>query len=249
MRGGVNTVVRVGDVVHRPGGEWTPAVHAVLAHVATAGFTGAPRPHGRTDDGAEIVDFIAGDVPDYPLPDYVRTDQALRDVAALLRAFHDATVDFVAPPGARWRLPARQPAEVICHSDVAPYNSVFRDGRLVAFIDFDTAHPGPRVWDVAYAAYRFVPLTGPDNPDGYGSTAEQARRLRLFCDAYGLGDADRTALLPTVERRLLAMVDHIRTQAAAGSAAFAEHLAQGHDTLYLADAAYVARRGRALAGV
>jgi len=36
---------------------------------------------------------------------------------------------------------------------------VFRKGMPVALIDFDTAHPGPRIWDVAYAAYRFVPLT------------------------------------------------------------------------------------------
>ena len=239
MRGGVNTVVRVGGVVHRPGGPWTPAVQAVLAHVAARGFTGAPRPYGLAVNGAEIVDFIAGDVPDYPVPDYVHSDQTLHDVATLLRAFHDTTVDFVAPPDAQWHLPARQPAEVICHSDVAPYNSVFRDGRLVAFIDFDTAHPGPRVWDVAYAAYRFVPLTGPDNPDGFGTTAEQARRLRLFCDAYGLDESDRAALLPTVVQRLLAMVDYMRAQAAAGSAAFAGHIADGHDRLYLADADYV----------
>jgi aminoglycoside phosphotransferase (APT) family kinase protein len=46
------------------------------------------------------------------------------------------------------------------------------DGRPVALIDFDVAHPGPRAWDLAYAAYRFVPLTAG------GHAREQLRRLR-----------------------------------------------------------------------
>ena len=54
---------------------------------------------------------------------------------------------------------------MICHNDYAPYNLVFRDGRLVGVIDFETAAPGPRAWDLAYLAYRLVPLAAPGNPD------------------------------------------------------------------------------------
>ncbi|MDD6792702.1 MAG: phosphotransferase, partial [Thermobifida fusca] len=79
----------------------------------------------------------------------------------LLRRYHDATVGFVPPRDAVWQLPERAPREVICHGDVAPYNTVFRTGLPVAFIDFDAAHPGPRLWDLALAAYRFVPLSAP----------------------------------------------------------------------------------------
>ena len=32
-------------------------------------------------------------------------------------------------------------------------------------IPFDLASPGPRAWDLGQSAYRFVPLTDPDNPD------------------------------------------------------------------------------------
>lgn len=130
---------------------------------------------------------------------------------------------------------------MICHGDVAPYNCVFRDGRPVAFIDFDTAHPGPRIHDVAYAAYRFVPLTAPDNPDFTLPLDEQARRLRLFADAYRLGAADRAVLAHTARDRLEQLVRHLHHQAAQGSAAFAEHLAAGHDTRYRTDAAHLAR--------
>jgi hypothetical protein len=126
--GNVTDAVRVGDTVRRGTGPWTPA-------------------------GREILDFLPGDVPQYPLPAAVRTDAALTAVARLLRRFHDATATFGSPAGSSWYFPAREPAEVICHGDVAPYNCVFDGAQPVGLIDFDTAHPGPQTWDVAGAAY------------------------------------------------------------------------------------------------
>ncbi|GAA1999974.1 phosphotransferase enzyme family protein [Catenulispora subtropica] len=233
LTGGVNTVTRIGDRVHRPAGEWTPAVHALLEHLEAKGFAGAPRVHGFDAEGREIVDFVAGDVPG---SEAQVSDEALTEVAVLLRNLHDATLDFTPPPAAVWYLPPRASAEVICHGDIAPYNTVFRDGRPVAFIDFDTAHPAPRVWDVAYAAYRFVQLVEDGAPAG-----EQARRLALFADGYDLATADREALVDTVIARLHQLVDFMRAQAAAGHPAFSRHVAEGHDAYYLRNADHVTR--------
>ncbi|SDI40764.1 phosphotransferase enzyme family protein [Nonomuraea jiangxiensis] len=238
--GGVNHVVRVGGTVRRPVGPWTPAVHALLEHLAARGFTGAPRCHGVDDAGREVLDFVPGEVPGHPLPEWARADGALAVVGRLLRELHDATLDFPKSPDMSWYFPPQSPAEVVCHGDVATYNCVFRDGRPVAFIDFDTAHPGPRIWDVAYAAYRFVPLGDPRHPDG-APVAEQARRVRLFADAYGLGDGDRGALAETARARLAHLVRHMHERAAAGEAAFAGHIARGDDTLYRADIDHLAR--------
>lgn len=236
MVGGVNTVLKIGDRVHRPAGEWTPAVHALLKHLAAKGFSAAPRVHGFDAEGREIVDFVPGDVPG---SEVVVSDEALAAMAVLLRDLHDATADFVAPSGAAWYFEPREPAEVICHGDVAPYNTVFRDGRPVALIDFDTAHPAPRVWDVAYAAYRFVQLVA----DG-ASAQEKARRLAIFADAYGVGKPDRAALIDTVITRLRHLVGFLHSQAAAGHSAFARHVAEGHDIYYLQNITYIDRHRR-----
>lgn len=246
--GGVNHVVRSGDTVRRPVGAWTPAVHALLGHLEARGFAGAPRAHGIDAEGREILDFVPGDVPDFPLPEWALTDEALVGAGELLRAYHDATTDFPASPDFSWYFPPPAgPAEVICHGDVATYNCVFRDGRPVAFIDFDTAHPGPRVWDVSYAAYRFVSLGDPSH-EGVGSwpVEEQARRLRLFADAYGLGEADRHALVRTARERLEHLVRHMYDQAAAGHEAFAAHIARGDDRFYRTDVAHLARHEHTL---
>ncbi|MFC0844106.1 hypothetical protein ACFH04_10335 [Streptomyces noboritoensis] len=40
--------------------------------------------------------------------------------------FHDASAGFDRKRDDVWPLPAREPAEVICHGDAATYNTVFR---------------------------------------------------------------------------------------------------------------------------
>jgi hypothetical protein len=239
LAGGVNQVVRIGPTVHRPAGPWTPAVQALLSHLADVGFDGAPRAKGFDEAGREVVSYIPGDVTNFPRADYATTDLALGEVATLLRHYHDATVDFVPPVGTVWQLPARAPVEVICHGDVAHYNCVFRNGHPVAFIDFDTAHPGPRRLDVAYAAYRFVPLSSPSTVDFTLPLDQQMIRLRLFCDAYGLGPDDRDVLPDTAIGALRELIERMRERAGAGEEAYQRHVNDGHDVVYLADIAHI----------
>jgi phosphotransferase family enzyme len=230
-------VRRVGDTIRRQAGPWTDTIQDLLHHVRTGGLDWVPEPRGRDAEGREVLGFIDGDVHDYPLPEWMWGDDVLVAVAAMLRRYHDATRDFVRP-GARWRLPVHEPVEVVCHNDFAPYNLVFRGRTLSGVIDFDTASPGPRAWDLAYTAYRFVPLTAPENPDTPTTTvAEQARRLARFCAAYGAGVAPREVLAVAADR-----LDELRalTLARPGRSADA--------ALYEADVRYLRARREALGG-
>ena len=186
-------VVRVGDTVRRPAGPWTPAVHALLTHLHDAGFDGAPRPLGIDEQGREVLTFIPGAVA---WPEHFHLldgDDQLRRAARLIREFHDAVAGFTAPPGARWQ--ALIPAdgdEIIAHHDLAPWNLVIGE-RQWAFIDWDTAAPGTRLWDLAYAMHGFVPLSA----DPAVQRADAGRRLRVIADAYGLSERQRLEHHPT----------------------------------------------------
>ena len=136
-----------------------------------------------------------------------------------------------------WLLPARTPVEVVCHGDFAPYNVVLDGPRAVGIIDFDMAHPGPRVWDIAYALYRWAPLTRPANRDGFDTLAEQIERAALFCDSYGLATAARTGIVGVICARSKALVDFLIEAAAADDEAFLADMAAGHHRTYLADIA------------
>ncbi|MFJ6658108.1 phosphotransferase enzyme family protein [Streptomyces sp. NPDC091377] len=238
----MNEVVREGGLVRRPAGAWSATVQRLLAHLREAGFTGAPRPHGLSEDGTEErVEFLPGDVGhDFAAPQ-VRSDASLIAMAQLLRAFHDASARFPREPDDHWQLPPRAPAEVICHGDAATYNTVFADGLPVALIDFDTAHPAPRLWDAAYTAYRFVPLYAPDETEHTLPVPEALRRLRLFADTYGLSDAERGRLPAVAAERLTWLVTWMHHQAAAGHPAFSRHIAEGHDRRCLTDAHWIGK--------
>ena len=197
------SVERVGDTVRRPARPFSASVQAVLRHLRAAGLTCVPEPLGFDDEGREVVRYLPGDVWHNETPEFVWHDETLLAAARLLRRIHDATAAFAPPEGARWMLamPADLPAEVVCHNDFAPYNAVFDGDRLAGVIDWETAAPGARVWDLAYAAYRFVPLSLSAPPELLGVDV-QARRLALFCDAYGAADDDRGRLLAAAARRV-----------------------------------------------
>jgi hypothetical protein len=173
--GFVNAVVRVGDTVRRPRSANAGFVHALLEHLERRGWAGAPRFLGVDAQGREVLRHLEGHVawaPDQLAA--VGTDESLAALAELVRQLHDLTAG----------TPLAAGGEVVCHNDLSPKNTVYRDLgrglRPVAFIDWDLAAPGARLHDLAHVAWQFLDL-GP----GVTDVAEVGRRLRLLCDAYG----------------------------------------------------------------
>jgi hypothetical protein len=169
LRGGRITegVVRVGDTVRRPTKTNSPFVRDLLSYLEAQGFDGAPRYLGVDDQGRETFSYLEGDVPSELDPEL--SDEALIEAARLIRRFHDAT--------AASALAGEH--ETVCHHDLSPCNFVFYQGRPVGIVDFDAAAPGSRVEDLGYAIFLWLNLgTGPP-------PSEQARRIGLFCAAYG----------------------------------------------------------------
>jgi hypothetical protein len=252
--GDVNDVRRVGQVVTRDAGPWTPAVHRLLRHLEAVGFEGAPRVVGLDRD-RETLTFVDGDCPTLPWEPWVFTDETLVSVACLLRAYHDAAVSFRGRDDDRWRWwvgrgPDAGEAELICHTDLWPPNLVFRDGEAVALIDWDFAQPGHRLDDVASGAKHFVPLVAADRraADGWPETGEEPRRLRLFCDAYGLTVPERAGLLEAVLDNNRAGYESHRQWGQAGVVGFAEMWAEGSGERILQDRAWLLDVWNDLAG-
>lgn len=216
LGGGRSTtgVVRIDATVRRPVGPWTPTIHAFLRHIRGSGFTAAPEVVGIDDQGREILTYIPGETwgdhidPDEPKtdlvtvrrwPDATRSDGALAEVGRMYAALHRAARGFrpVAPVWREYELPMHAD-EIVCHGDAGPWNAVYRDGVPVALIDWDGAQPNLPINDLASMAWHFVPL-GPDDflrACGFSAPFTTGHRLRLLCDAYGLGD--RLEILPAL---------------------------------------------------
>ena len=178
-------VVRVGDTVRRQPSADAEFAHALLGWFERRGWSGAPRFLGTDEGGREVLSFIDGHVAWEPVqPPSVTSEASLARVAVLVREFHDLTAG----------TPLAAGAEVVCHNDLSPRNTVYRDGGSglmpAAFIDWDIAAPGERIHDIAHVCWQFLGLgLGPD-------VADAGRRMRVICDAYGL--SDRGGLVETI---------------------------------------------------
>jgi hypothetical protein len=238
----VSGAVRVGDEVHRETGPWTPAVHGLLRHLEKRGFDGAPRVLGFDHRGREVLSFVLGDTPRLPWPPWMTTDEALAGVGRLLRRYHEAVADFVPPEGARWwSWVGAVGGPIIRHGDMWPSNVVFRGGVPVALIDFDFAQPGTQLDDIVSAAKPWVPLLSDERAveSGWSTPLDRVRRLKILCDAYGLGREDRLALIPTLLRNSRWGYESHKAWGEAGVAGFAEMWAAGSGALLLGDLAWL----------
>ncbi|MEU7612090.1 phosphotransferase [Micromonospora sp. NPDC049204] len=171
--GFVTDVVRIGDTVRR-----TPPVNldfagALLRHLAEVGADLAPRHLGVDDRGRQMLSYVAGRVPwrNQEDPAFF-SDPALVRLAELIRRLHDACAG----------TELAGDAETVCHRDLSPKNTVYRDfpaGPLpVVFVDWDLAAPGRRIEDVAFAGWHWAALGDGADP------VELGRRCRILCDAY-----------------------------------------------------------------
>ena len=141
-------VVRLGDVVRHPRQPWSGSVHALLAHLADVGFAEAPVPGPLTPDGDwDDVGYIEGLSGDEACR-LVATDEAVIQVAQLLRRYHDAVLSWRPTTPPTWfdgQVGTGDGGEhLVCHGDVGPWNLVWQDGRLVGLIDWEYATIGTR---------------------------------------------------------------------------------------------------------
>ena len=234
--------VLVNGEVHRSTGPWTPAVHALLRHLERVGFEGSPRVLGFDDQGREVLSWVQGEAPIAPWPAWMRADDTLRNLALLLRRFHDAVAGWIPPEDAVWRRwLGSVGGPIIRHGDLWPSNVVFRSGRPVALIDWEFAQPGTFLDDVASVAKHWVPLVSDEQAaaEGWDLPIDRVRRLRLLCDAYGVDHADRQALIPTVLRNSQNGYLSHKTWGEAGVAGFAEMWNDGSGAAILSDRAWL----------
>jgi hypothetical protein len=229
LEGGIanrGRVVRVGETVRRPFRPTSRATHALLQHLGRVGFDGAPKFLGIDAQGREVLSYIPGTAVIPPYPAWALTDAALVSVALLLRRYHEAVVDF-GFSGHTWPQSAPEPysGELISHNDPNLDNVVFREGRAVAFIDFDLASPGSRLWDVAAAVRLWAPLR--DDVDISDARRGRAlERFRRMIDAYGLNQTERLNIVDAIQENHDWLYSIIRSAADHGDAGFADYWEQ-----------------------
>lgn len=178
LAGNVAGVVRIGDTVRRQVGPWTPAVQALLGHLAGR-LRHVPRVHGLDEHDREVLDFLPGRVVDV---DTERLSEGqIHSLVGWTRDLRAAAAGFSHP--GPWRLTPPSHATVIGHNDLAPYNACFDADEVTGVFDWYVASPTTPLAELAFLAWNCVPLLG--DLDEYLA----ARRLGLIARTYGGVDA------------------------------------------------------------
>ena len=165
-------IVRVGNTVRRPAKGNAAFVHDLLLFLEDQGFPFAPRFFGRDEQGRDILSYLDGAI--WPDSGSKLPDALLEQAARAIRRYHDVTAGSSLSLG----------HEIVAHHELGPHNTIFQENRLIGFIDWDDAAPGARLRDLANAVYNYVDVGHWANQ----TADEQARRIRLMCDAYGWDD-------------------------------------------------------------
>ena len=225
LAGGVanaGAVVRVGDEVLRPANAHSRTIHRFLSSLVRVGFHGAPVPLRIESDGRERLRYIEGDVAIPPYPSWAQTDEALASIAALMRAFHDASRR-VERTSDSWSDELADPSggTIVCHNDVCLENVVFRDGVAVGLLDFDFAAPGRPLFDLAQFARMCVPIDDEVSTDPLGwDRGDRPARLRVVADAYGLDPTARHELVQIVSESIARGGEFVRRRVESGDVNF-----------------------------
>lgn len=237
--GNVSNVYRSGQTVRRELKEGSYRIHALLDHLERKGYLHSPRFLCIDEQGREVLTFIKGEAGNYPLKEYMLSDDSLVEIARMLRTYHDAVSDYAYDPD--WPPLEHTPPhhEVICHNDFAIYNIIFHDKEPVGIIDFDMAAPGPRIWDIAYTLYTCVPLSRFMVKEG----SEIKRRVSMFFEAYG--ETFEDDWVEVVVDRLEGLCQTITRKASEGDKAFQKMIEEGHVTHYKEEIAFIKKHGHA----
>lgn len=204
-KGATQGIVRIGNTVRRPRHEWSEAVEALLLYLEDMDFPFSPRFQGIDEEGRQILTYIEGEAGNYPAPSFAWSDETLARMAAMLRQLHDAMQSFPWSRYSNWQFscPSDLIPEVLCHNDFSTYNCVYFDATPIAVIDFDTCGPGTRAWDLAYTAFRCIPVTSPEQQKLWGllNPVNFQHRLGVLLDSYGYDDS--VGIIDLIYRRIL----------------------------------------------
>ncbi|MEI8338901.1 MAG: phosphotransferase [bacterium] len=181
--------VKIGNTVHRQNGENAEYVHDVLVFLEQQGFDWAPRYLGQDEQDREVITFIDGYTPHgQEVPPETWSLTTMTEIFQNIRKLHDITE----------ATPLAQDKECICHGDLGFANTVYEDGKAIAFIDWDLARPGNRVDDLAHAIAAYLSL-GVYVDKGAVERAELARKL---ADAYGATTEQRSRIVDSMLSQL-----------------------------------------------
>lgn len=225
--GCVNTVAFKDNIVRRKLTDISPAIHQLLKYLEAKNLAGVPRLID-CDENYEYLTYIPGKPIFRPWGDAIKSDRFITSLGKWLKDYHRVIADFRLQGNAKfnWGIASPEPEMIVCHGDLGPWNCIQLDGEFQGIIDWDLAHYGYAMDDVAECAFTFVPIC-PYSSESIAqiSDIERLKRLAVFCEAYQQIKPDE--ILNYIPIYLTRMNADLRKQASLGIEPFVSFVNRG----------------------
>lgn len=249
--GNVSSVVKIGKTVRRNQTEYSHSIHELLKYLDKCNYSFSPRYLGNDENNREILTYIEGEVGTDPVKRYMRSYEMITMIAKEMKLFHDLTHEFNENTKLKWQINYPKPFEngVICHNDFAPYNTIFRNYKPVGLIDFDVCGPGPRLWDIAYTIFTFIPLSScweDENRemikyDRSEHAKERKEKIQIFFESYGIEKTNE--IIDMVILRIEYLNDFIIQKVQMNDPSFIKMKEEGHIDHYKKEINFIKSEG------
>ena len=225
--GSVNSVDYKDGIVRRKLTKVSPAIHQLLKHLEAKNLSSVPRLLNYDDD-YEYLSYFPGSSITRPWDDAILSDEFITRLGQWLKDYHDAVTGFRLKDNARfdWRVTSPKAEMIICHGDLGPWNCIQQNGEFQAIIDWDLAHYGYAMDDVAELAFEFIPMRPYiELKSGQISGDTRLHRLKVFCQAYG--QIRPVEILEHIPIYITRMNTDLKKQASLGIEPFVSFVAKG----------------------
>ena len=228
IAGRVTEFVRLGDTVRRPATGSTESMRQLLVHLERSGFKGAPRVVNSEPDGGVVLTWIDGWAPT-EAEEWKLDAGALASVGELLRSYHDCVRGFAPDGGFEEGPQAVAEGHIVGHGDVAARNTVFRDGRAAAFIDWEGIWVTTPLWDLGHAVWQFGPVCDDGDPwlREWPEKPDRSARIAALVGGYCLAPSEAPRLAEMVVEVIAGCHRSVARKAAAGIPAFVRMQSEG----------------------
>jgi hypothetical protein len=225
--GSVNTVAIKDNVVRRQLTSVSPAIHQLLEYLEAKNFPYIPRLI-NCDERHEYLSYLPGKTIPRPWSNAIKTDDFIRQLGKWLRDYHEVITDFRLQGDVQfnWGVTRPEPEMIVCHGDLGPWNCIEQDGKLQGIIDWDLAHYGYIMDNIAEFVFEFIPIH-PHLSETIGQVSDEIllKRLEVFCEAYG--QIKPYAILEHIPVYLTCMNTDLRNRAKLGVEPFVDFVARG----------------------
>lgn len=200
-------VFKKDNMVIKPLERWSSNIHSFLSFLYQNNLP--VQKLIKIDDKNEYFEYIEGE----QIHPYRWTNESLNDIGDFIKRLHNIEKKFDYNEKMEWKpwyLREIGTPNIISHGDIAPWNVITKDGKLIGLIDWEYTGPIDPLIELARICWLFPQLHDDDIGKKYNLPSPKIRgkQVKIILDAYGLEKEKRRDFIEKIMEVIICETAH-----------------------------------------